>query len=335
MKHLISIIFFLLFVTTAVQSQEINMTDLLIFPSNVYEGYPIYLAVNVTSSNKISSVNAIYSNYSVNLIKRFTRNATLNLIFGNQTSGIWLYTFMVPEGIYMVDSITATDVNKNYSTIYLADKGFRVYRNASVVPNITNECNASISLGRTQFNSSERVNYSIRMNNNGITLMNPNASVVGPVQTSSKPIEKFFVDSGESVDISFNFTAPNISEDSSYTFILYVDTDECTFSFPFQFLIKKFQPNGTVIPNATNTTNQTNGGTWEIPIFNWKLPFEIPEISIPGSGQKISGIGLVILIVVLIILCVFVLFMMKEVIKILPKKKPAEETEGSEQKREF
>jgi len=115
------------------------------------------------------------------------------------------------------------------------------------------ECKANFTLDKTEFNSSETVNYTIEMKNEGKYLSNMDFSINSEITTNKKPLSPAFLIKGNTTDLNFDFTTPNTTEDRNYTFTLNVSSSECSFSLPFQITVKK----SDILKQNITTQNET------------------------------------------------------------------------------
>jgi len=236
MKFFILILFLLLLFPIVYAQPTIIDWDLT--RTLVYEDETVIFSVRASSNVSISNVKIGLINYTLQMEKRMERIISLSLESGNATDGRWFYFFQEKEGAYIITNITATDAT-NSTTIdedTLGTLAFTVKKSDVVFTN----CSTDFTLNETEFNSTESVNYTIKMKNLGKTLTNLNFSIESSIETTLEELSSTTLLNDQTLDLEFHFTAPNVSEDTNYSFSLSVPSTECNFTFPFQFEIKKF-----------------------------------------------------------------------------------------------
>lgn len=237
MRFFILILFLILFFPIVYAQPTITSWDLT--RTLIYEDETVIFSVRAFSNTSISSVKIGLINYTLQMEKRMEKIISLSLESGNATDGRWLYFFTEKEGVYIITNITATDA-ENSTTIYEDTFGTLAFKvkKSGITPTIN--CTTNFILNKTIFNSSESINYTIEMENFGSTLTNLNFSIESSIETILKELSSTTLLSDQTLNLEFEFIAPNISEDKNYSLSLYVSSDECNFTFPFQFEIKKF-----------------------------------------------------------------------------------------------
>jgi len=247
MKFLLVFIFILLLTPTIVYAQPI-ISNWKLSKTTAYENETVVLTVDVVSENVVKSMKANVTNYTISMGNPVTTTVSLGLSIGNSTNGTWFYFFSEEEGIYSIDSLNATDTK---NSTFLDEHELGVLAFKVIKRTVTITCNVLFSLNETEFNSSEVVNYTIVMENLGSSLNNLNFSIEGLIQTDLKELVDTTLSSGQMLDLEFDFIAPNVSEDTNYPFSLYVSSDECNFTYPFQFKIKEPEEEAVSLANTS------------------------------------------------------------------------------------
>jgi hypothetical protein len=313
-KLLLLIIFFFLIPI----SQAISINSWRLTPKGiVYEDTPLILSVNITSETNVTKVYAILLNHTLNMKEMGFKNLSLSLEIGTNKNGLWFYVIKEKEGYYILRNITAIDINGTSVTVEpFID--FLVVKNTTNITNITFSnitCNANFSLGIQEFNSSQTVNYSVRMTNFGDPLFSLNYSISSELQVFPKPLDLTSLPPFAFIDIKFDFITPNLTEDKLYSFILNVSSKDCNFSFPFTIKVKKFEV-------AQNQTQKKPQGEIRFPI----LPIgniEFPEITIGNwrIPSSLFPVFLLILIVAIVLLFLMTAEFLKHGFKVKEVKK--------------
>ncbi|MEM7825485.1 MAG: hypothetical protein QW412_01335 [Candidatus Aenigmatarchaeota archaeon] len=282
---------FLIFFFVIPISQAISINSYRLTPKGiVYEGTTLILSVNVTSDTNVTKVYATLSSYTLEFKEVGYKNLNLSLKIGTNKNGLWFYSLKENEGYYILENITAVDINNTLVTVepFLE---FMVINKTITSQNIS--CSLNFSLGEQEFNSSQTVNYSIRIKNFGSNLTNINYSLSSQLQTYPKSLGLTSLPSFEELEIKFDFITPNLTEDKLYSFVLNVTSKECNFTFPFNIKVKKIE----VQKNQTQKQGEIKFPT--LPIGN----IQFPEIRI--GNWKISSELFPVFIVLLIIAIVF------------------------------
>ncbi|MGC8812513.1 MAG: hypothetical protein ACP5O8_02910 [Candidatus Aenigmatarchaeota archaeon] len=305
-KLLLFSIFFFLIPT----SQAISINSYRLTPKGiVYEGTSLVLSVNVTSETNVTKVYATLLNYTLDLKLTSFKNLNLSLKIGTEKDGLWFYTIQEKEGYYVLANITAVDMNGTSVTVepFIDFLVIKNITNITIPSNMTFQnftCNASFSLGKQEFNSTQTVNYSVRMTNLGDTLLWLNYSISSELQVFPKQLELTSLPPYGFVDIKFDFITPNLTEDKLYSFVLNVSSKGCNFTFPFNIKVKKFE-------QQQNQVKKPQGGIQfpTLPVGN----IQFPEITI--GNWKISSSLFPVFLLILIVAIVFVLMMIREFFK--------------------
>jgi hypothetical protein len=289
-------------------SQAISINSWRLTPKGiVYEDTPLILSVNVTSETNVTGVYAILLNHTLDMKEVGFKNLSLKLEIGDNKNGLWFYIIKEKEGYYILKNITAIDLNETSVTVEpFID--FLVIKNTTNITNITFSnitCNANFSLGIQEFNSSQTVNYSVRMTNFGDPLFQLNYSISSELQVFPKPLDLTSLPPFAFVDIKFDFITPNLTEDKLYFFILNVSSKNCNFSFPFTIKVKKFE----IVQNQTQKKSQGEIQFPTLPIGN----IQFPEITI--GNWKISSSLFPVFLLILIAAIVLLLLMTREFLK--------------------
>jgi len=341
MKFFILLLFLLLLFPIAYAQPTITSWDLT--RTLVYEDEIVIFSVRAYSNTSISSVKIGLTNYTIEMEKRMEKIISLNLESGNATDGRWFYFFQEKEGVYIITNITAIDAT-NSTTIdedTFSIISFKV-RKSGVTPTIN--CSTNFTLNKTTFNSTESVNYTIKMENLGNTLTNLNFSIESPIETTLKELSSTSLLNNQTLDLEFEFTAPNVSEDTNYSFSLNVTSDECNFTFPFQFEIKKFvgdireiawesitEANSTIqVSKSQNRNTTTAEGLLDQAIEeygqeNYQSAKELANQAKYEAqiAQEIKGgfeitawlIAIIVIVVILIVIIVKTIFFIKNLLK--------------------
>ncbi|MEM5834411.1 MAG: hypothetical protein QXQ69_01010 [Candidatus Aenigmatarchaeota archaeon] len=299
-KSLLLLIFFLLIPV----SQAISINSYRLTPKGiVYENTSLILSANVTSDTNVTKVYATLLTHTLDFKVVGYKIINLSLEIGTNRNGLWFSSIKEKEGYYVLANITAEDINGTSVTVepFL---DFIVIKNTTNITNVRNEtsqnlsCNVNFSLQAQEFNSSQTINYSVRMTNLGNSLFGLNYSIFSELKVYPKPLELVSLPPFGYVDIKFDFVTPNLTEDKYYSFVLNVTSRECNFTFPFSIKVKKI-------------TTQTQKPQGEIQFPTWSIGnIQFPEITI--GNWKISSQLFPVFLVILIAAIVFVFLMIKE-----------------------
>ncbi len=306
MKKLPSLLIFFFLIPI---SQAISINSWRLTPKGiVYEDTPLILSVNITSETNVTKVYAILLNYTLDIKEMGFKNLSLSLEIGTNKNGLWFYTLKEKEGYYILQNITAIDINGTSITVEpLID--FLVVKNTTNITNVTFQnvtCNANFTLGNQEFNSSQTVNYSVRMTNLGDALFSLNYSISSGLQVFPKPLDLTSLPPFAFVDLKFDFITPNLTEDKLYSFVLNITSKDCNFSFPFSIKVKKFE----IGQNQTQKPKPQGEIRFPIlPIGN----IEFPEITI--GNWKIPSSLFPVFLLILIVAIVLLFLMTAEFLK--------------------
>ncbi|MEM5793847.1 MAG: hypothetical protein QXS48_03715 [Candidatus Aenigmatarchaeota archaeon] len=299
-KSLLLLIFFLLIPV----SQAISINSYRLTPKGiVYENTSLILSANVTSDTNVTKVYATLLTHTLDFKLVGYKIINLSLEIGTNRNGLWFSSIKEKEGYYVLANITAEDINGTSVTVepFL---DFIVIKNTTNITNVRNEtsqnlsCNVNLSLQAQEFNSSQTINYSVRMTNLGNSLFGLNYSIFSELKVYPKPLELVSLPPFGYVDIKFDFVTPNLTEDKYYSFVLNVTSRECNFTFPFSIKVKKI-------------TTQTQKPQGEIQFPTWSIGnIQFPEITI--GNWKISSQLFPVFLVILIAAIVFVFLMIRE-----------------------
>lgn len=299
-KSLLLLIFFLLIPV----SQAISINSYRLTPKGiVYENTSLILSANVTSDTNVTKVYATLLTHTLDFKVVGYKIINLSLEIGTNRNGLWFSSIKEKEGYYVLANITAEDINGTSVTVepFL---DFIVIKNTTNITNVRNEtsqnlsCNVNFSLQAQEFNSSQTINYSVRMTNLGNSLFGLNYSIFSELKVYPKPLELVSLPPFGYVDIKFDFVTPNLTEDKYYSFVLNVTSRECNFTFPFSIKVKKI-------------TTQTQKPQGEIQFPTWSIGnIQFPEITI--GNWKISSQLFPVFLVILIAAIVFVFLMIRE-----------------------
>lgn len=296
---LLSILFFIPI------SQAISINSYRLTPKGtVYEDAPLILSVNITSDTNVTKVYAVLLKHTLSFEEIGFKNLSLSLEIGDNKNGLWFYTIREKEGYYVLKNITAIDINGTYLTVEpFID--FLVVKNTTNITSQNVSCDANFTLGKQEFNSSQIVNYSVRMTNLGDNLLWLNYSISSQLPVYPKPLDLVLLPSFVYLDIKFDFITPNLTEDKFYSFVLNVTSKECNFTFPFNIKVKKFEV-------EKNITQKPQGGIQfpTLPVGN----IQFPEITI--GNWKVSSQLFPVFLVVLIVAIAFVFLMIREFFKV-------------------
>ncbi|MEM5882936.1 MAG: hypothetical protein QXQ77_01675 [Candidatus Aenigmatarchaeota archaeon] len=301
MKKLTLSLFFFLLIPV---SQAISINSYRLTPKRiVYENTSLILSVNVTSDTNITKVYATLLTYTLDLEPVSYKILNLSLKIGTNKNGLWFYSIKEREGYYVLANITAEDVNRTSVTIETF-VDFIVIKNTTNTTNTSLQnftCKVNFSLQGQEFNSSQTVNYSIRMTNLGNNLLGLNYSIFSELRVYPKPLESTSLLPFAYLDIRFDFVTPNLTEDKYYYFVLNVSSKDCNFTFPFSIKVKKNEV-------QANITQKPQGDIKfpTLPIGN----IQFPEITI--GNWKISSQLFPVFLVILLVAIVFVFLMIRE-----------------------